>query len=334
MKRLLLDGNKPYYKANLHCHTVNSDGDYTPEEIKALYKEQGYAVVAFTDHEHILDNNALTDESFLAITACEIAIREFPDGSTRTHPMMRVCHLNLLGKDPHRLLTPCYSKKLDHFLNDNIVDKVQFDRDDYERVYSGEGISEIIRIANESGFLVTYNHPRWSLENARQYLGYKGLWAVEIYNHACNEMGLYEYDINVYDDFLRDGQRLACVAADDAHVARDLFGGFVMINADRLDYATIMQALENHDFYASTGPVIRELSLEENVATVTFEKGVYATMSSNDRRGKKAVADDPMGENTVSFEIPAGTEYVRFDVVGADGTRANTCAYFLDEVLK
>jgi hypothetical protein len=33
--------------------------------------------VAFTDHEHVIDNSHLTDENFLAINGCEVAIKEF-----------------------------------------------------------------------------------------------------------------------------------------------------------------------------------------------------------------------------------------------------------------
>ena len=50
MKRYLLPQDGQFYKANLHCHTVISDGHLTPAEVKEAYVAQGYAVVAFTDH--------------------------------------------------------------------------------------------------------------------------------------------------------------------------------------------------------------------------------------------------------------------------------------------
>ena len=37
MKIYLIDPNKKWQKANLHCHTNNSDGFYSPEEIKKYY---------------------------------------------------------------------------------------------------------------------------------------------------------------------------------------------------------------------------------------------------------------------------------------------------------
>ena len=48
-----LDSSKNYYKANLHCHSTNSDGKATPEQLKEEYMKQGYSVIAYTDHEHM-----------------------------------------------------------------------------------------------------------------------------------------------------------------------------------------------------------------------------------------------------------------------------------------
>ena len=333
MKKILLDSNKNYYKANLHTHTNMSDGRTSLEEVKEHYKKKGYSVVAFTDHEHLIDNSHLNDENFLAITSCELDIKEDQNFSTSVKREMKVCHLNLLAKDPKNIKTPCYSYFMDKYITDEIRDQVYQPEEDFQRVYSTEKISEMIKTANEQGFLVTYNHPRWSLENATIYLGYKDIWAVEIYNHSSEVGGIYEYDINAYDDFLRDGQRCACVCADDNHSAASSCGGYVMINADKLDYDTIMKALENHDFYASTGPVIKELYIEDDTAYLTYEGGIYATISTRGRRAQRIVAENPDGVNTVAFKfLPDSDGYIRFDVVDKEGKRANTNAYFLDEI--
>ena len=73
MKKILL-GKHAFYKANLHTHTNISDGQMSPQEIKSIYKEKGYFVVAFTDHEVFVPHNDLTDENFLAINSYEIAV--------------------------------------------------------------------------------------------------------------------------------------------------------------------------------------------------------------------------------------------------------------------
>ena len=68
MKKYLIPQNGRFYKANLHTHSTVSDGHLTPEEIKRVYMENGYSIVAFTDHEILLPHNELTDENFLAVT--------------------------------------------------------------------------------------------------------------------------------------------------------------------------------------------------------------------------------------------------------------------------
>lgn len=329
MKKILLDSQKEYYKANLRCHSTKSDGAMTVEELKAHYKKNGYSVIAFTDHEHLIDNSYLNDDDFLAITSCEVAIKEYEKLSTLDKTDMKVCHLNFYAKKPDNIDTPCYNSTYDHFTNDEIKDLIVHTCGEYQREYSHKGINEMIKIANERGFLVSYNHPRWSLENATDYLGYKDLWAVEIYNHACMMSGLYEYDINVYDDFLRDGQKIACTAGDDNHDIGSTCGGYVMINAEKLDYETVINALEKHDFYTSTGPEIKELYIEDNKAYLTFSGGEYAVMSTKGRRASKKMAKNPDSENKVEFEIIPTDGYVRFDVVDKNGNRANTCAYFI-----
>ena len=51
MKKYLLPQNGKFFKANLHSHSTFSDGALTPEEMKNAYKEQGYSIIAYTDHD-------------------------------------------------------------------------------------------------------------------------------------------------------------------------------------------------------------------------------------------------------------------------------------------
>lgn len=242
---------------------------------------------------------------------------------------MKVCHLNLYAKDPKNIDTPCYNPLFDYHGSEEAMAKVYYTCEPYDRIYSHEGISEIIKIANEKGFLVCYNHPEWSLESAVDYLGYKGLWGVEIFNNCSDIGGRFEYSIHTYNDFLRSGHNLACVSADDSHSERTACGGWVMINADSLCYDTIIDAMEKHSLYASMGPVIKELYIEDNKAYLTFEKGEYAVMATKGRRVSKKIAENPDGENKVEFEFFPEDGYIRFDVVDKYGKRANTCAYFV-----
>jgi hypothetical protein len=242
---------------------------------------------------------------------------------------MKVTHLNLYSKDPHNVDTPCYSSVYDHFINDDIKDVIYHSCPEYDRQYTSESINDIISKAKDLGFLVSYNHPGWSHENACDYLRYKGLWAVEIYNNGCVLAGHSDFETYMFNDFLRSGEKVACFASDDNHCLNEVGGGYVMINADALDYDTIMQALENHNFYASTGPVIKKLYVEDNKAYITYDKASKVILSAGIRRVKTIIGENPDGENTACFEIKDDDRFVRFDVVDSHGNRALTQPYYL-----
>ena len=42
-----------WLKGNLHTHTINSDGDSTPEEVVRWYREHGYDFLVLTDHNFL-----------------------------------------------------------------------------------------------------------------------------------------------------------------------------------------------------------------------------------------------------------------------------------------
>lgn len=335
MKKILLDEKKNYYKGNMHCHSSLSDGYYSPEELKKLYKEKGYSFLAITDHEHINNNSHLDDEDFITLTGAEFAIKQFPSESTMKNFNMKVCHLNFYAKKQNNDYTFCYSSVSDHFCSPERKYLINRPAGEYERVYGGEGISQLIREANEHGFFVAYNHPRWSLENYADYSGYEGLWGVEIYNHACNVDGLYDYDINVLDDMLRDGKRVFASCGDDNHNrGGDLlqsFGACVYVNAESLDYESIVDGLISGNFYSSMGPEIYSLYVEDGMVYIKCSDVKKICYSTRGRRTKAINAIDGTIDEAV-FEIKDTDGYFRIDIVDENGLRANTQAYFMNEL--
>ena len=336
--KILLDKNKKFFKANLHCHTTNSDGKYPVEFVKEQYKKQGYSIVAFTDHEHLIDNSFLNDDECLTITSCEVAIKEFPNLSTLVKHDMRVCHLNFYALDSANTVTPCYSSIYDHYVTERIKPLVKHNGE-YNREYSAQGINEIIRIANKNGFLVTYNHPTWSLENANDYLSYENLFAVEVYNNSCALTGRLD-DEHAFDDMLRAGKRLYCVCADDNHnlkgmdaIDDDSFGGWVQINADKLDYTTIMNALKKGDFYSSTGPEIYSLTVDGDKIRIETSPCTSIYLTNKSRRSQYALAKKGESITSAEFSLDKVDEFFRIRVVDERGKKALTQAYYKNELL-
>ncbi len=171
MKQFFLPPTGGAFKANLHCHSTVSDGRLTVEEIRAQYKKHGYSIVAFTDHDVLLSHEDLNEPgTFLALNGYEMEVNE--QGFTGlksgdlTFGSSKTAHMCLIALEPDNLTQVCYNK--DKYIWGNakaFIPQLKFDRDDYERVYSHEGVSEMMRLGREHGFFVTYNHPTWSMES-------------------------------------------------------------------------------------------------------------------------------------------------------------------------
>ncbi len=334
MEHILLDGtNKKFLKANMHCHSANSDGIYTPEELKKMYKDRGYSILAITDHEKITNYSYLDDEDFITLTSGEYAIKEFPEQSTLVNRRMKVCHLNLYAKEQSNDNSVCYSDVYDHFTKDpEEKERLLNKYGNYNRVYGTDGVNEIIRTANKNGFFVCYNHPRWSLENYSDYSEYEGLWGVEIYNTGCNRSGIYGYEINVLDDFLRDGKYVYASCGDDNHRDWDMFGAFIMINSESLSYENVINALLSGAFYSSTGPEIFKLYVKDFYVYIKCSNAKLIGLSTQGRRAASKRAEDGKCLNEASFQILPEDGYFRIDITDEYGNHACTQAYFVNEL--
>ncbi len=337
MRKYLLPETGKFYKANLHCHTVCSDGSWTPEEVKKNYMEHGYSVVAYTDHNlFLLQNNVLSDENFIALNGVELEINDRNDH--REFAKKKTCHLCYIAYSPKTELQPMWNRKCHYYCNEDYADKVKFDESlpDYERVYTHEGISDMIKRGREAGFFVTYNHPTWSMENYAEYSGYEGMDAMEMVNYGCLEAGYDEYNSHAYDDLLRQGKRLFCINTDDNHNRRggaDSFGGFTMIKAEKLTYEDITASLKAGNFYASQAPEIYSLYFEDGKITVNCSDAARIFITRGVRRTGTVYTND-YGKllNTATFEVKPDDGYVRITVVDEHGNKADTNAYFTDEL--
>ncbi len=328
----LLTDEKKFFKANMHCHSTYSDGSLSVDEIKKAYQSRGYSIVAFTDHEHVIDNSRLSDENFLAITAAELTFKEDVTKSTLVDRQMKVCHINIYALDPHNDITPCYDARYDHYGNAEARSLIKFEKP-YLRDYSVKAINEVIKIAGEKGFIVCYNHPTWSNEDASQYLGYENLFAVEIYNNGCKELG---NDEKVFTDILTSGKKIFCTAADDNHNRfpfsspySDSFGGFIMINAEKLEYEEIMNALRQGNFYASNGPEIYSLETDGKNVKAKFAKCKKAVLLTKGRRTEKIYAGENEYIEECSFSLKESDVFFRLRITDENGNSAYTQPYFL-----
>lgn len=305
-----------YYKANLHCHTIYSDGHLSPEEVKKAYQEQGYSVIAYTDHRTYQWHRELTDEHFLALAAMEVDINEHYKVSG-DFSKVKTYHINLYDSQPETF----QEKK-----SMGLLPERRYSDTDY--------INEYIDEMKTYGFFACYNHPYWSLQNYDDYKNLRGFWGMEIYNYGCEHDGLYGYNPQSYDEMLRLGNRLYCVATDDNHNSYpfdhpfcDSFGGFTMIHAKELSYKEITESLLTGKFYSSMGPEIRELYVEDGTLFVKTSpvKKIYVMTEGRNCYHEAAAQNDTITE--ASFKLSGLEGYIRIDCQDSRGLHANTNAY-------
>lgn len=320
MKDKILLPESGYYKANLHCHTTISDGELSPEEIKSAYQEQGYSIVAFTDHRQYRWHRELDDKNFLALAATEVDLTE--EDPAKDWPQRKTYHLNLLDTNPEE--------------NRAAKEENPLPKPPYGDI---KALNAYIARMNELGFLVCYNHPYWSLQTLEDYQGLRGLFAMEIYNHGCEHDGLYGFHPQAYDEMLRSGQRLFTLATDDNHnrvpfdsPLCDSFGGFVQIAAEKLEYQSVIKALKDGNFYWSMGPELKGVSIKDSVLTVKTSPVEKIFVIQKGRDCYKDLAKPGETITEASFPLTGKEGWFRVEIRDGRGLYAGTNAYFLENL--
>lgn len=203
------------YKVNMHTHTTQSDGGFTPEEIKEIYTSMGYSAVVFSDHQDCRSHTELTDENFIALTAVELDYSK----KDANNLLEKAVHINAIFRDPNKT---------------KIYDSYPLDYDLMNRM-----IAEL----KAEGCFVTLNHPVWSFMTNEEILRLKGFDAMEICNSVAAKIFGYSDDSPIYDGYIRAGGKAIPVAGDDCHrkwadgTASVEYGqSFVMVQAKKLTY--------------------------------------------------------------------------------------------------
>lgn len=339
MKKYLLPQNGNFYKANLHCHSTVSDGGLSPEELKKIYMEKGYSIIAYTDHDVMVPHFDLQDENFLPLTGFEM---EFNERGKTDFSITKTAHFCFIALFPDQRVQP--NKPHDGYLFGHAKEYkhlVEFDENEpvFYRNFTADKINTAIKNAKEKGFFITYNHPIWSLENRESYLTYEGMDAMEICNFGCVCVGYQDYVPQIYDEMLMSGKKLFCLATDDNHNLGpvgtrkfDSFGGFTVIKAEKLEYETITKALTDGHFYASQGPAINELWFEDGKIHITCSPADRVILNTGRRRAACEYAENGELLTHVSFTVKPEDDYVRITVIDEKGYPANTNAYFTKDL--
>jgi hypothetical protein len=294
-----------WFKGNTHTHTLNSDGDSTPDDVVRWYREQRYHFLVLTDHNSVTPVEGLNalhgaPDRFLVIRGEEVT------DSAGDKPI----HLNVLGGDA--FVRPQGGKLPAETLQRDI-----------EAMQAAHGVIQI-------------NHPNfgWAMTPADLQTA-KGAQLLEIFNGhpQVNNLGgggLPGTEA-IWDAALTAGLTLYGVASDDTHDlkrpwVRSAAGpgrGWVMVRAPRLTQEAILGALGRGDFYATTGVELSDVQATARSLTVTIKEQSFAkyTVQFIGKGGRvlKEATSSP-----ARYDITGEEGYVRAKVVDSNGQVAWT----------
>ncbi len=225
-----------YRKAQLHCHTTQSDGRYTPRTLLDRYRAAGYTFVVLTDHERVTVCDDLNDATFLALPGIETTVpRPFrPLGP----------HMGRLGA-PGSLHARGAQACIDATLAAGGVVSLHHPSWTGNLWTGGWSVAEMIRL--------------------------RGYHLIEISNHHSAT----DADLRRWMAALRSRGPAAPVGAaatDDLHRERDFDTGWVMVKTASVSREAFLGALRQLAMYASTGPEA-EFGVRDGAITCETDAG-------------------------------------------------------------
>ena len=296
---------KAFLKGALHCHTTRSDGKGTPEEVVKLHYENGYQFMALTDH-NILNHVNHADVPMTILAGVE---RDFglPGRKFDKPHCVHIVGIGLPG-DP---AIPGQDVRPEHA----------------GRGECGADAQPMIDQMHSWNMKTIYAHPEWSATTYQDFKMLTGNFAMEVWNTGCAMENNQDFNAPYWDEALDAGQMVWGVATDDGHPVHQHCKGWVMVSADN-DAASIIDALEKGEFYASCGPEIKDFYVEDGVAHIECSEAAsidfislrYPLPCVRDAEGKMTSAD---------CKLPEDLKYIRVCVMDKKGRRAWTNPIFL-----
>ena len=291
-----LTSNKgKFYRGNLHTHTTRSDGIMPIEDCVAYYKSLGYDFLAITDHRRYYAGGDIG--GMLLLDGLENDI-SYDIGYHKCH------HFVGIGSgtaDP-------YIHEETHTSPSQIKEGTQ-----------AQGLIDEMRRKCE---LIIHAHPLWSNTEWEDYGSLAGCDMVEVYNTGCDVLDSNGIATSAWQIMLSKGMKIYACATDDGHRDCDVGGGWVEVCSPSLTQTNIIAAIKRGQFYATTGPQLREMTFEDGVLSVECSpvKRINFITSTNQLRNKAIYANDHAGMLTKgSYRIDFGTAFVRVELTDFAG---------------
>ena len=295
----------PWFKGNTHTHTVNSDGDSTPDEVVRWYREHGYNFLVLTDHNYLTSVDGLNAvhaavEKFLVVRGEEVT----------STVASKAVHVNGLALDS--LVQPPTGTSITAVAQQSV-----------DGIRKANGVPHI-------------NHPNftWAI-TPEDLLQVQRTRLFEIFNghpQVNNEGGGGTPGLEeIWDRLLSNGRLMYGVAVDDAHhfkrpgdpLASGPGRGWIYVRADRLDAGALVAALERGDFYASTGVELERYDASPASISLTIKATPYSRYRVQFIGSNGRVLSEQTTA-TATYTVNGDEGYVRARVFESNGYRAWT----------
>lgn len=283
------------YKGTTHLHTTISDGKLNPEEAFDKYKSRDYSFVVLTDHIKYFNSNQYNTDKFLVIPGVEIHVEHDWD-KNRDH------HITGMY-DPSKGTT--------------FEDGHQFGVPDFTEI---QGRIDILK---DNANLAIYAHPVWSRVEPEELIRITGYDAIEIWNHECDFWSNSGEATFHWDYLLRNGKKINGVASDDLHSKDDRsLGGYIMVQAEKLNNTDIADAIKNGNYYSSTGPEIDEIYFDKGTVYAKGSGCKSISFITNARNRRYSGENKNSTINQAEHKLAECDFYVRVEFEDFEGKRA------------
>jgi hypothetical protein len=294
-----------WYKGNTHTHTVNSDGDSTPDEVVRWYRERNYNFLVLSDHNFLTNVEGLNalhgaDEKFIVIRGEEVS------DTFNKKPI----HIN--GLNVERTVEPQGGKSVVEVMQRNV-----------NAIRDARGVPHINH--PNFGWMITADDLK-KVENNKLFEIYNGHPEVNNFGGG-GKPGLEE----MWDAILSSGKLLYGIAVDDAHVFKKPWDkgaprpgqGWIFVRAERLSSAAILEAMERGDFYASTGVELTDYQVGDKSIAITINeertsKYRIQFIGKNGRVLSEAISSPAV------YQFRGDEAYVRAKIIESNGKLAWT----------
>jgi hypothetical protein len=341
---------RKWYKGNLHTHSYWSDGDEFPEMIMDFYKSKGYDFVALTDHNILAEG-----EKWITVRKGRIyedAFKKYldkygDDWITHKNDTGRIqvklktyAEYKPLFEDENFLIIQSeeisdkYNGKPIHINATNVRKVIPPQGGESITQVMQRNVDAVLKQREETGvpMFPHINHPNFhyaltaqdmiDLHGERFFEVYNGHPQVNNYGDSLRPGTEYMWDVINIAYHKKNQPLLYGMATDDTHHYH-MFGvnysnaarGWVMVLADSLTPASLIRAMEEGDFYATTGVLLDrvDVSLGALHIKVKAEAGVKykiefigATAQDQNTRILKTVTG-----TEASIELPDSYIFVR-----------------------